>query len=132
MAYLAEQPAAAGVDCVLTVDMPPEEADELGPLLKHQVVATIFLVAPTTSRERAATICAHGEGYLYYVALKGVTGAATLNAEDVADHLAPLRELTDLPLCVGFGIRDGASAAEVGKVADGVRVGRAVVRRRGG
>lgn len=129
MAAFAEQAAAAGVDGVLTVDMPPEEADELGPLLKQQGVATIFLVAPTTSGERAATICAHGEGYLYYVALKGVTGAATLNAEDVADHLAPLRELTDLPLCVGFGIRDGASAAEVGKVADGVIVGSALVSR---
>ncbi|WP_445157918.1 tryptophan synthase subunit alpha [Halomonas sp. E14] len=125
----AEQAASAGVDGVLTVDMPPEEADEFGPLLRRHGLASIFLVAPTTSQERAATICAHGEGYLYYVALKGVTGAATLNAEDVAEHLAPLRELTTLPLCVGFGIRDGASAAEVGKVADGVIVGSALVSR---
>ncbi|AMD00373.1 Tryptophan synthase alpha chain [Halomonas chromatireducens] len=125
----ADQAAAAGVDGVLTVDMPPEEADVLGPILKARGLASIFLVAPTTSHERAATICGHGEGYLYYVALKGVTGAATLNAEDVAAHLAPLRELTDLPLCVGFGIRDGASAAEVGKVADGVIVGSALVSR---
>lgn len=85
----AEQAASAGVDGVLTVDMPPEEADEFGPLLERHGLASIFLVAPTTSQERAATICAHGEGYLYYVALKGVTGAATLNAEDVAEHLAP-------------------------------------------
>ncbi|WP_104201912.1 tryptophan synthase subunit alpha [Billgrantia saliphila] len=125
----ADQAADAGIDGVLTVDMPPEEADEFGPILKARGLASIFLVAPTTSRERAATICAHGEGYLYYVALKGVTGAATLNADDVASHLAPLRELTDLPLCVGFGIRDGASAAEVGKVADGVIVGSALVGR---
>jgi tryptophan synthase alpha chain len=125
----ADQAAAAGVDGVLTVDMPPEEADEFGPILKQRGLASIFLVAPTTSRERAATICAHGEGYLYYVALKGVTGAATLNAADVAEHLAPLRGLTELPLCVGFGIRDGASAAEVGKVADGVIVGSALVSR---
>ncbi|MGM0702775.1 MAG: tryptophan synthase subunit alpha [Pseudomonadota bacterium] len=125
----AEQAAAAGVDGVLTVDMPPEEAEEFGPVLQAHGLASIFLVAPTTSRERAATICAHGEGYLYYVALKGVTGAATLNAADVAEHLAPLRELTSLPLCVGFGIRDGASAAEVGKVADGVIVGSALVNR---
>ena len=109
-----------GLDGVLVVDMPPEEAEEFGPLLKARDLAAIFLVAPTTSHARAATICAHGEGYLYYVSLKGVTGAATLNAEDVAEHLAPLRDMTDLPLCVGFGIRDGVTAAEVAKVADGV------------
>ncbi|MDX5377454.1 MAG: tryptophan synthase subunit alpha [Halomonas sp.] len=125
----AAQAADAGIDGVLTVDMPPEEADEFGPILEQKGLASIFLVAPTTSQERAATICAHGEGYLYYVALKGVTGAATLNAADVAEHLAPLRGLTELPLCVGFGIRDGASAAEVGKVADGVIVGSALVGR---
>jgi tryptophan synthase alpha chain len=129
LAAFADQAAEAGVDGVLTVDMPPEEAEELGPLLKSRDLASIFLVAPTTSHARAATICAHGEGYLYYVSLKGVTGSAILNAQDVADHLAPLRELTDLPLCVGFGIRDGASAAEVGKVADGVIVGSALVSR---
>ena len=119
----------SGVDGLLIVDMPPEEADEFGPLLKARGLAAIFLVAPTTSHARAATICAHGEGYLYYVSLKGVTGAATLNAEDVAEHLAPLRDMTDLPLCVGFGIRDGVTAAEVAKVADGVIVGSALVNR---
>lgn len=125
----ADQAAAAGIDGVLTVDMPPEEAEELGPLLTSRGLASIFLVAPTTSEERAATICARGEGYLYYVSLKGVTGSAILNATDVAEHLAPLRRMTNLPLCVGFGIRDGASAAEVGKVADGVIVGSALVNR---
>ena len=129
LAAFSEQAASAGVDGVLAVDMPPEEAEELGPLLKSHGLASIFLVAPTTSEERAATICAHGEGYLYYVSLKGVTGSAILNAADVAEHLAPLRRMTDLPLCVGFGIRDGASAAEVGKVADGVIVGSALVSR---
>ncbi|WP_027962079.1 tryptophan synthase subunit alpha [Halomonas halodenitrificans] len=124
-----EQAAAAGIDGVLAVDMPPEEAEELGPLLESRGLASIFLVAPTTSEERAATICAHGQGYLYYVSLKGVTGTATLDAADVSAHLAPLRGMTDLPLCVGFGIRDGASAAEVGKVADGVIVGSALVSR---
>lgn len=128
-ANFADQAATAGIDGVLTVDMPPEEADELGPLLKAQGLAAIFLVAPTTSRARAATICAHGEGYLYYVSLKGVTGAATLDVEAVDRQLAPLRELTELPLCVGFGIRDGATAAAVAKVADGVIVGSALVNR---
>ncbi|MBZ5488278.1 tryptophan synthase subunit alpha [Halomonas aquamarina] len=125
----ADKAATAGVDGVLVVDMPPEEADEFGPLLKVRNLAAIFLVAPTTSPARAATICAHGEGYLYYVSLKGVTGAATLNAAEVAQRLEPLREMTDLPLCVGFGIRDGVSAAEVAKVADGVIVGSALVNR---
>ncbi|WP_346798521.1 tryptophan synthase subunit alpha [Halomonas sp. Bachu 37] len=125
----ADKAQEAGVDGVLTVDMPPEEADEFGPILKERGLASIFLVAPTTSNTRAATICAHGEGYLYYVSLKGVTGAATLNAADVAKRLAPLRDITSLPLCVGFGIRDGATAAEVAKVADGVIVGSALVNR---
>ncbi|MFI0473942.1 tryptophan synthase subunit alpha [Halomonas sp. HMF6819] len=128
-ANFADRASSVGVDGVLVVDMPPEEAEEFGPLLKARDLAAIFLVAPTTSRTRAATICAHGEGYLYYVSLKGVTGAATLNAQDVAEHLAPLREMTTLPLCVGFGIRDGVTAAEVSKVADGVIVGSALVNR---
>ncbi|MDR5867008.1 tryptophan synthase subunit alpha [Halomonas koreensis] len=125
----ADQAREVGVDGVLLVDLPPEEADLMGPVLKERGLASIFLVAPTTSSARAATICAHGEGYLYYVALKGVTGGAAADAADVAEHLAPLREQTDLPLCVGFGIRDGASAAEIGRVADGVIVGSALVNR---
>lgn len=125
----AEQAGEAGIDGVLVVDMPPEESDILAPLLKSNGLAAIFLIAPTTSRERAATICAHGDGYIYYVSLKGVTGSALPDADDVATHLAPLREMTDLPLCVGFGIRDGASAAEVGRVSDGVIVGSALVSR---
>ncbi|GED21884.1 tryptophan synthase subunit alpha [Halomonas halmophila] len=126
--HFADRAAEAGVDGVLLVDMPPEEADLLGPVLKARGLASIFLVAPTTSHARAATICAHGEGYLYYVSLKGVTGGAAADAADIADHLAPLREMTDLPLCVGFGIRDGASAAAVGQVADGVIVGSVLVQ----
>ena len=125
----ADEAANVGVDGVLVVDMPPEEADEFGPLLKARGLAAIFLVAPTTPHARATPICAPGQSYLYYVSLKGVTGAATLNAEDVAEHLAPLRDMTDLPLCVGFGIRDGVTAAEVAKVADGVIVGSALVNR---
>lgn len=125
----ARRAGEVGVDGVLVVDMPPEETDELGPLLSQYRLDPIFLVAPTTSPERAATICAHASGYLYYVSLKGVTGAASPNADDVAEHLAPLRHLTNLPLCVGFDIRDGASAAEVARVADGVIVGSALVSR---
>ncbi|MBZ9560213.1 MULTISPECIES: tryptophan synthase subunit alpha [Modicisalibacter] len=125
----ADEAAEAGVDGVLAVDMPPEEADEIAPLFKARGLQAIFLVAPTTSRSRAATICDHGEGYLYYVSLKGVTGAATLDVDAVDRQLGGLRELTRLPLCVGFGIRDGATAAAVGRVADGVIVGSALVSR---
>ncbi|QEA40354.1 tryptophan synthase subunit alpha [Pistricoccus aurantiacus] len=117
----------AGVDGVLMVDMPPEEADQLGPIFKERGLATIFLVAPTTSESRAATIVAQAQGYIYYVSLKGVTGAATLDVASIERHLAPLREMTALPLCVGFGIRDGETAAAVAQVADGVIVGSALV-----
>ncbi len=125
----AEQAAASGVDGVLVVDMPPEEADEIAPLFKEHHLHSIFLVAPTTSKERAAIICAHGEGYLYYVSLKGVTGAANLDVASIERQLDSLRQLTSIPLCVGFGIRDGATAAAVGQVADGVIVGSALVSR---
>ncbi|MHB0777179.1 tryptophan synthase subunit alpha [Halomonas sp. WWR20] len=118
-----------GIDGVLVVDMPPEETGDVAALLKARGLQSIFLVAPTTSPARAATICAHGEGYLYYVSLKGVTGAATLDVDGVGRQLDMLREMTSLPLCVGFGIRDGQSAAAVGQVADGVIVGSALVNR---
>lgn len=121
--------AEAGVDGVLIVDMPPEEAEALSACLKPRGVHTIYLVAPTTSAARAATIGRHGAGYLYYVSLKGVTGAATLDVDAVARQLDGLRRASDLPLCVGFGIRDGESAAAVARVADGVIVGTALVSR---
>ncbi|GHB29621.1 tryptophan synthase subunit alpha [Salinicola rhizosphaerae] len=125
----ARRASEAGVDGFLAVDMPPEEIGENSKLFAEHGLQSIFLLAPTTSSTRAATICDHGQGYLYYVSLKGVTGAATLDADAVGEQLARLRGLTDLPLCVGFGIRDGASAAAVGRVADGVIVGSALVGR---
>ncbi|WP_110665848.1 tryptophan synthase subunit alpha [Salinicola halophilus] len=125
----ARQAKQCGVDGFLAVDMPPEEIDENAALFAEHGLQSIFLLAPTTSEARARTICHHGQGYLYYVSLKGVTGAATLDADAVGEQLAKLRELTTLPLCVGFGIRDGESAAAVGRVADGVIVGSALVGR---
>ncbi|ABE58617.1 tryptophan synthase subunit alpha [Chromohalobacter israelensis] len=127
--HFARRAREAGVDGVLMVDMPPEEMAEVAPLFSEHGLQSIFLLAPTTSPSRAATICRHGEGYLYYVSLKGVTGAASLDVDAVERQLAPLREMTDLPLCVGFGIRDGDTAAAVGRVADGVIVGSALVSR---
>jgi tryptophan synthase alpha chain len=87
----------------------------------------IFLVAPTTPKARIQSIVDQASGFIYYVALKGVTGAGHLDAEDVAQHLAHIREATTLPLAVGFGIKDAESARRVGAAADGVVVGSALV-----
>lgn len=129
MGYEAFANAAleAGVDGVLTVDLPPEEADEVAALFKDRGLDVIFLLSPTTTLQRAAKICRHASGYVYYVSLKGVTGSSALNVTDVAARLDQLRTVTDLPIGVGFGIRDGATAAAVGAVADGVVVGSVLV-----
>ena len=121
--------AEAGVDGILVVDYPPEESESFAAKLRAHGMDQIFLLAPTSTDERIQQVARIASGYVYYVSLKGVTGAASPNADDVAEHLAPLRQLTNLPLCVGFGIRDGASAAEVARVADGVIVGSALVSR---
>lgn len=118
----------AGVDAVLVVDMPPEESAELSAALKENGLQTIFLMAPTTPDARMATICDHGEGYLYYVSVKGVTGSAALDIEDVTANLARIRSKTKIPLAVGFGIKDGSTAAAVAEVADAVIVGSALVK----
>ncbi|UJJ31923.1 tryptophan synthase subunit alpha [Halopseudomonas maritima] len=123
----AREAAEAGVDGVLTVDLPPEEAAEVVPLFKARGLDTIFLLAPTTTAERARSICQQASGYVYYVSLKGVTGSSALDVTDVANKLDMLRTVTDLPIGVGFGIRDGASAAAVAEVADGVVVGSVLV-----
>lgn len=124
-----EQAHAAGVDGVLIVDLPPEEAGDLSPHISANQLDLIFLLAPTTTLERAKLICSHGSGYLYYVSLKGVTGASNMVATDVSERLAELRTLTDLPIGVGFGIRDRESAVAIGKEADGVIIGSVLVQR---
>jgi tryptophan synthase alpha chain len=125
----AEQCASAGVDGILLVDMPPEEAHDLHAALRNNKLETIFLVAPTTNPERAEAICKMSSGYVYYVALKGVTGAAHLDVDSVVTNLAHLRQHTSLPLGVGFGILDGESAASIARVADAVVVGSALVNK---
>lgn len=125
----AEAASEAGVDGVLVVDMPPEEADELHAALQAKGVDGIFLVAPTTREERARSICKNSSGFVYYVSLKGVTGAGHLDIEEVERQLGRLRGWTDLPLGVGFGIHDAQSAARIAKVADAVVVGSALVAR---
>lgn len=123
----AREASEAGVDGVLLVDLPPEEAETVTPLFRKYGVDCIFLLAPTTTMDRARKICEQASGYVYYVSLKGVTGSAALNVTEVAEKLEQLRGVTDLPIGVGFGIRDGASAAAVASVADGVVVGSVLV-----
>ena len=119
----------AGVDGVLTVDLPPEEADELVSSLERHEVDPIFLLAPTSPPERVALICGRARGFVYYVSLKGVTGAARLDVADVGRQLDRIRACTTLPVAVGFGVRDADSAAAVARVADAVVVGSALVGR---
>lgn len=124
----AEKAQEVGVDGVLTVDLPPEESDDFLPIMSKHEIDTIFLVAPTTTQERMAYIAEHAKGFIYYVSIKGVTGSAVLDVAEVEKKILQLKQLTDLPLGVGFGIRDGKSAAAVSKIADGVVVGSTLVR----
>ncbi len=119
----------AGVDGVLTVDLPPEEADEFVSLMRANDLDCIFLIAPTTIESRIQKIAEYGSGFLYYVSLKGVTGSSTLDVDEVENKLQVIRTHTDLPLAVGFGIKDVASASAVAKVADAVVVGSAIVKK---
>ena len=126
-AEFAAAAQAAGVDGVLTVDCPPEEADELAPALQAQGLAPVFLVAPTTPLARVQALAKHAQGYVYYVSLKGVTGAATLDPQAVAQRVNELKTLIPLPIGVGFGIRDAASARAIGEAADAVVIGSRLV-----
>ena len=119
--------ATAGVDGVLVVDMPPAESSALNPLLKKHGIDSIYLVAPTTSESRAREISRQTSGYLYYVSLKGVTGAALTDFASVREKIASLRGLTDLPIVIGFGIKDAESATAMAELADGVIIGSALV-----
>lgn len=125
----AARARAVGIDGVLVVDLPPEEAEPLLAAFEREHLAPIFLLSPTTTPERVATIVRHAKGYVYYVSLKGVTGAANLDVAGVAAQVAMIREKTNLPVGVGFGISDPASARSIGEVADAVVVGSALVRR---
>ncbi|WP_439133624.1 tryptophan synthase subunit alpha [Pseudomaricurvus sp.] len=127
----AIQASEAGVDGLLTVDLPPEEAATLNIELKKCGIENIFLLAPTTNRERAQSIIDLASGFLYYVSLKGVTGAGHLDVASVESKLTELRELTDLPICVGFGIKDAATAKLIGQYADGAVVGSLLVEQMG-
>jgi len=119
--------AAAGVDGVLVVDYPPEEAAAFGAAMKAHGIDPIFLLAPTSSAERIAHVAEIASGYVYYVSLAGVTGSGALNVDAVAERLPLIRQQTGLPVGVGFGIRDASTAARIAGIADAVVVGSRII-----
>jgi len=123
----AEASADAGVDGLITVDLPPEEVERLDNALIQVGIDNIFLISPTTAYERIKTIVARARGFIYYVAVRGVTGSGRLDVDEVAERVAVIRGLTDLPVAVGFGIKDAESAQRVAGVADAVVVGSALI-----
>jgi tryptophan synthase alpha chain len=128
-ARFAEEAAAVGVDGVLTVDLPPEEAEDLNAALRKHKLDAIFLLAPTSPVDRIKLIARAASGFIYYVSLRGVTGASNLNLDEVAQRLQAIRAHSPLPLGVGFGIGTPEAAASVAGFADAVIVGSAIVRR---
>jgi tryptophan synthase alpha chain len=118
----------AGVDGVLVVDYPPEECRDFTDLLRVAGLDPIFLLAPTSTDERIGHVAAQASGYVYYVSLKGVTGANTLDLDAVASRVPGIRQRTGLPVGVGFGIRDAATAKAIAKFADAVVIGSRIIQ----
>ena len=119
---------SAGIDGVIVVDYPPEECLEFSALMKKSDIDPIFLLAPTSTRKRIDEVARSGSGYLYYVSLRGVTGAANIDLSDVASHIPAIRKATKLPIGVGFGIRDAESAKRVAQTADAVVIGSRIIQ----
>ena len=124
----AKRCAEVGVDGVLTVDFPPEEGHEAFAHLEKHGIDPIFLLAPTSTDARVARVAKQARGYVYYVSLKGVTGAGNLDLSAIAEKIPHLRKHIKLPIGVGFGIRDAATALAVAKLCDGVVVGSRIVQ----
>ena len=125
--WFADQCAAAGVDGVICVDIPPEEDDALGPQLRAKGIAPIRLATPTTDAKRLPQVLEGSAGFLYYVSVAGITGKQQAATASIAEAVTRLKAATDLPVAVGFGVRTPEQAAEIAKVADGVVVGSALV-----
>jgi len=117
----------ADIDGVLTVDLPPEEGEQCAAFLKERGIDTIFLLAPNSTSDRIEKMSAVGSGYLYYVSLKGVTGAGHLNAADVENKLKQIKAITSLPVGIGFGVKDADTAKTISALGDGVVVGSALI-----
>ena len=120
--------AAAGVDGTIVVDYPPEECEEFAAGMQAQDLDPIFLLAPTSTDERIRQVAAAGRGFCYYVSLKGVTGAGNIDIGDVSERIAAIRQHVKLPIAVGFGIRDGATARAIAGVADAVVIGSRIIQ----
>ena len=120
--------AEAGVDGVLVVDYPPEECEAFAAQLRERSMDLIFLLAPTSTPERMAQVARVASGYVYYVSLKGVTGSAALDTSAVEAMLPRIRAHVNIPVGVGFGIRDAATAQAVGRVADAVVIGSRIIQ----
>src|SRR4051812_47142727 len=118
----------AGVDGVIVVDYPPEECAEFADLARQHDIDPIFLLAPTSTDKRIHDVARCGSGYLYYVSLRGVTGAANIDLGDVASRIPKIRAATKLPIGVGFGIRDAESARRVAQTADAVVIGSRIIQ----
>jgi tryptophan synthase alpha chain len=124
----ARAASAAGVDGVLVVDYPPEECEDFAAAMKAAAIDPIFLLAPTSTEERIARVAKVASGYLYYVSLKGITGAGHIDVDAVAARIPLIKKLAQVPVGVGFGIRDAASAQAVARVADAVVVGSRIIQ----
>jgi tryptophan synthase alpha chain len=124
----ADRAKDADVDGVITVDYPPEECGEFVRELRSRDIDPVFLLSPTTEPSRVELIVNQASGFVYYVSLKGVTGAANLNIVEVAERVASIRKQTNLPVGVGFGIRDAATAKVTAEIADAVVVGSRMVQ----
>ncbi|NCX43241.1 MAG: tryptophan synthase subunit alpha, partial [Betaproteobacteria bacterium] len=119
---------AVGVDGVLVVDYPPEESKDFAQALVAAGIDPIFLLSPTSTEARIRDIVHYAKGYVYYVSVKGITGAAHLDVQAVAAKMPLIRQYTDLPIGVGFGIRDAQSARAIAEVADAVVIGTRLIQ----
>lgn len=125
--WFADECAKAGVDGIICVDIPPEEDPELGPSLRAKGIHLIRLATPTSDAARLPTILEGSSGFLYYVSVAGITGKQQAAQASIEDAVARLKAVTDIPIAVGFGVRTPEQAKAIGKVADGVVVGSAII-----
>ncbi|MBQ0723842.1 MAG: tryptophan synthase subunit alpha [Cycloclasticus sp.] len=123
----AASASEAGVDGVLTVDIPPEESAELVAAYEKHGISPVFLLAPTSLPHRIKKVVALAKGYIYYVSLKGVTGTGSFDLDDVANKIEEIKQFTSLPLAVGFGVKNADLAANIAKIGDAVVVGSALI-----
>jgi tryptophan synthase alpha chain len=127
-AAFIEEARDAGVDGAIVVDYPPEECEEFAKAMQENGLDLIFLLAPTSTEDRMAQVAKVGSGFSYYVSLKGVTGAANIDTREVAERITAVRKHVKLPIGVGFGIRDAATAKAVASVSDAVVIGSRIIQ----